>query len=137
MNPLRTGRDGVCKQVPENETEGIRRDRELAGDAGDDLGATVSEVGDRLLHAVRESRYAGGALIRAHRLEDRVDELECARQSLTRVLVAERGQERRLHVVCDEAREVVERLGLASKSRDVLGELLLRRHSCCGRLHVR
>ena len=80
VNPLRAGRDRVRKQVAENETERVRGDRELAGGAGDDFGATISEVGDRLLHAVGYSRYAGRGLIRAHRLEDRVDELERARQ---------------------------------------------------------
>jgi DNA-binding NarL/FixJ family response regulator len=136
VNPLRTGRYRVCKQVAENKTEGVRRDRELAGDAGDDFSATISEVGDRLLHTVGYSRYASGGLICAYRLEDRVDEVECARQSLARILVPESGYERRFHVVCDEGREVVECLGLASKAGYVLRELLLCRHSCCGGLHV-
>jgi hypothetical protein len=93
VNPLRTGRNCVCKQVAEDKPESVRGDRELAGGARDDFGARISEVGDRLLHTVRESRDAGAGLIRAHRLEDRVDELECARQSCTRILVAERAQE--------------------------------------------
>ena len=59
-----------------DETESIRGDRELTGGAGDDVGARISEVGDRLLYALGYSCYVRGGLIRAHRLEDRVDELE-------------------------------------------------------------
>src|SRR4029077_17071316 len=53
VDALRAGRDRVREQVAENKTESVRGNRELAGDAGDDLGATISEVRDRLLHAVR------------------------------------------------------------------------------------
>jgi len=52
VNPLRTGRYRVREQVAQNKTEGVRRDRELAGDSGDDFGVTVTEVGDRLLQAL-------------------------------------------------------------------------------------
>jgi len=133
VNPLRTGRYRVREQVAQNKTEGVRRDRELAGDSGDDFGVTVTEVGDRLLQALRESRRAGAGLIRAHCLEDRVDELECAHQSCTRIRFEEGTQERRLHVVGDEAREVVECLGLARESRYVLDKLFLGR----GGFHLR
>jgi hypothetical protein len=121
VNSLRAGRDCVCEQVAEDETESVRGDRELAAGAGDDVGARIAEIGDRPLHTLGYSRYVGGGLIRAHRLEDRVDELECARQPLTRILVAESVDERRFHVVRDEAREVVQCLGLSSKARHVLG----------------
>jgi hypothetical protein len=137
VNLLRTGRDRVCKQVAENKTESFRGDRVLAGDTGDDFGVTISEVGDRPVHTVRESRNAGAALIRANRLEDRVDELERARQALARILVSESGQERGFHVVRDEGREVVECFGLSSKSCDVLDKLVLCRRLCCGRVHLR
>ena len=40
VNPLCTRRDCVCKQVAEDKPKGIRRDRELAGHAGDDFGVT-------------------------------------------------------------------------------------------------
>jgi len=136
MDPPRTRRYRVRKQVPKDEAESVRGNRELAGRAGDDLGATISEVGNRLLNTFRQVRYAGGGLIRAHRRQDRVDEIERARQALARILVAKGGQEGGFHVVRDKGSKVVECFCLSSKSGDVFNKLFLCRRSCCCRLHL-
>jgi hypothetical protein len=94
VNPLRTGRDRVCKQIPQDDTENFRWHRELAGHGGDDFDATISKISDHPLQAVSYSRYLSGTVIRAHRLKDRVDEFESVRQACVRIPASQSGDER-------------------------------------------
>ena len=98
-------------------------------DAGDDVGAALSEVGDRLLHTLGESRYAGGALIA--RTASRIE----STSSSARVSPS-RGSSSRRAARSDDFTSCATRPAKSSSASvfrasraDVLGELLLCRHS--------
>jgi len=117
---------GIGDEVAEDHPQRRGGEREPVGELGDDLGGDRAQVAERLVETLGGSRPAlvGGLGMRG--LQDRVDELERELDPGRGIVEQERRVERRLELVCDERREVLERLVLPCQPGRLQGEPLLR-----------